>query len=180
MVQMSPYAGTNTSYGTLDANVQMKDNIFATYPGGVAPAAFVLTGPCSGFTSDYNLFNMPNVAGGAFLKLGGTAYTLGDSWTKKTGCDTKSLSADPGFVGGNISEIDHMVPGTPADQNACVAEATQYIATFQLAAGSPAIDTGVDLGVLNDDFLRRPRPADGDGDGKAQTDIGAFERQPAK
>ena len=122
---------------------------------------------------------MPDVSGGHYFKLGATSYTLAD-WRTATGYEANSKDAAPGFAGENISEIDQMAPGMPADQNACLAEAKQYITTFQLASGSPAIDSGANLGRLHDDFLRAVRPADGNGAGISQTDIGAFEYQPAK
>jgi hypothetical protein len=180
ILRMLPYpSSAPQTYGSNDTNVAIADNLFATYPGAVTPTGIELTGAIAGLTSDRNLFHLPNVSGGHYFKLGATSYTLAD-WRTATGYDANSVDAAPGFAGGNISEIDQMVPGMPADQNACLAAAKQYVATFQLAPGSPAIDSGVTLGLLHDDFLRAARPADGNGDGISQTDIGAFEYQPAK
>jgi hypothetical protein len=50
---------------------------------------------------------------------------------------------------------------------------------YTLAAGSPALDRGMDAppgGLPPADLLGRPRKADGDGDGAAHPDPGAFER----
>ena len=180
IVRMTPYVPGDTTYGTLDVNVQVKDNIIATYSDGVAMTGLELTGAVAGFTSDNNLFYMPNVAGGAFMKYGATALTLAD-WGTATGYDVNSLSGNPGFAGGNITELNNGVSGTPASQSACQAEATQLATQLQLAAGSPAIDAGANLGAaLSYDFLGMPRSVDGNGDGISKTDIGAFEYQATK
>ncbi len=167
--------------GTLDTNVQVKNNIIATYADGVATTGLELTGAVAGFSSDNNLFYMPNVAGGAFMKLGATALTLA-GWRTATvhgttpGYDVNSLSGSPGSAGGTIVELNSGVSGTPSSQAACMTDAPQLVAQLQPAAGSLLIDSGANLGTaLSDDFLRLARQVDGNGDGKSQTDIGAFE-----
>ena len=180
LVQMTPYTSGDTTFGSVDTNVRVFNNIFATYADGAAKVALDLTGAVAGFTSDNNFFYMPNVAGGTFMKLGATALTLAD-WGTATGYDVHSLSGSPGFAGGNVAELNGGVPGTPSSQAACMTEATQLIAQLQPAAGSMVIDSGANLGAaLSNDFLGLARPVDGNGDGISQTDIGAFEYQATK
>jgi hypothetical protein len=51
-------------------------------------------------------------------------------------------------------------------------------ASWQLAAGSPAIDAGLDAAIAHKrDLAGAPRLVDGDGDGRARVDMGALERQ---
>ena len=49
---------------------------------------------------------------------------------------------------------------------------------YHLRAGSPAIDTGTDVGAPGQDFDLHPRPQDGDGMNGAQFDVGAYEYTP--
>jgi len=51
-------------------------------------------------------------------------------------------------------------------------------ADYHLRAGSPAIDTGTDVGAPGQDFDLHPRPQDGDGMNGAQFDLGAYEYAP--
>ena len=46
---------------------------------------------------------------------------------------------------------------------------------YRLAAGSPCMDTGMDLPLITLDFAHGVRPQDGNGDGVAPWDIGAYE-----
>lgn len=174
LLKLIPYSG-DTTYGSQDVNVRVMDNIFTTYAAGRATGAIELTGADPGFSSNNNLFNLPNVSGGTFMKQSGTAMTLA-AWRTATGNDVNSVTGDPKFTGGTLTELNTMVPGTPSSQDACIAEANSLISTLPLAADSPAIEAGANLGAaLFYDFGLNIRPADGDGDGTAQTDIGAFE-----
>jgi hypothetical protein len=175
IVQVVPYVPGSTTYGSVDVNVQFRDNILATYSGGRAPAALELTNPDPGFISNHNLYYLPNITGGSFLRSGGSAFSLA-AWQNSTGYDANSIVGNPNFNGGTLTELNNMVPGTPSSLTACVAEAISLIAALQLSATSPAIDAGVNLAVsLNYDFFGNFRPADGNSDGGLTTDIGAFE-----
>jgi hypothetical protein len=175
IIQFTPYSPGMTQYGTQDTNVQVFDNIIGTYPNGIARHAISMTADSPGFSADHNLYSMPNVPGAAFMDRAKTSMTLA-AWSTATGNDVHSQVGDPKFALGPFTGFGNENPGTPASQDACVAEATTLVTHLQLASGSPAIDAGTEEGpALYYDFVGTVRPQDGSGDGTKQTDMGAFE-----
>jgi MYXO-CTERM domain-containing protein len=86
--------------------------------------------------------------------LAPVTVTYSDVWNNTGGnysglsAGTGSVSADPLYVSAN---------------------------DYHLRAGSPAIDTGTNVGAPGQDFDQLPRPQDGDGINGAQFDMGAYE-----
>jgi hypothetical protein len=130
---------------------QLFDNIFyrvasSSYGYG---AVAVDSASLAGFKSDYNVvtngFNLDPANGTQFLTLA--------QWQAQTGQDMHSLIATPAQL---------FVNGSP----------TFSSYDFHLAAGSPAINAGVNLASLPTDITGKARPT---GTGADVTDIGAYE-----
>jgi hypothetical protein len=101
----------------------------------------------NGITLDHNLWYAPGLDQ-AFLWGSGAGATDHAAWIAVSGQGMGDVLSDPSFVGAWTAP-----PAT----------------NLELAMGSPAIDTGVAIGAVTDDFLGAPRPH---GSGY---DIGAFE-----
>ena len=99
----------------------------------------------SGVILDHYLWTMPGVDE-PFNWGGGTVYTH-EAWMGVSGQGAGDVLLDPAFAGGWSLPVEN----------------------FMLAAGSPAIDAGVEIPGLTHDFLRNGRPSG------AAFDLGAFE-----
>jgi PKD repeat protein len=145
IIVANPYDGLDND-GTLDVSVTVKNNIIATYAGGRAQVSLDVTGTMPGLDCNNNLYYMPSVVGGAHMRHTGTTYTV-PNWRAAFGLDADSIETAPVFAGDPISELNDRVPGVPASQVACAAEAATLIAQLPPGIGSPALGAGVSQGA---------------------------------
>jgi hypothetical protein len=88
----------------------------------------------------------------------------------KAGYADGAFDEDYNFYGGGITQFPlgpHSGVGNPMFNDAAAGD-------FHLAGGSPAVDSGIDMGY-SADLEGRTVPRDGNGDGVAVADRGAFE-----
>ncbi|MFC1610666.1 MopE-related protein [Myxococcota bacterium] len=104
-----------------------------------------------------------------FYSTDGEAYYES---TKSDGQDPNAFDASHNLFWGNGGIPPWSASSVNADPQ--IVDPTEPARNFYLEATSPAIDSGVDVGVTHDPD-GRSRPMDGDGDGVAAADIGAFE-----
>lgn len=139
--------GGQNGYGPV-ANTRLFNNtVVMTGPGS---QGFVCHGGCNG-----GVLTMRNNIIQAVLKAG---YADG------------AFDEDYNFYAGGITQFPlgpHSVAGNPMFSNPAGGD-------FHLAGGSPAVDSGVDVGY-SADLEGRGVPRDGNGDGAAVADRGAFE-----
>lgn len=100
----------------------------------------------SSFRSDYNLLRRAGSSQVVLNEDAGVGRTLAQ-WQVASGNDAHSTDADPKFVNSAAAPYD-----------------------FRPAAGSPAIDTGIDRPDVARDLLGNPRPENG------RWDLGCYER----
>ncbi len=148
------FLSNESTVGQAGTNIEIKNNIVVRSATGSRPTVYI--GPnaltdIATLSLDNNIYWTPNGAASvifAWDQPSGTFWGNLTDWRVLTKQDTKSLIADPAYIGSG---------------------------DLRLTAASPAIDRGVATPCAIGDFLDKARPLDGNGDGVSVCDIGAYE-----